>query len=78
MYFEIAQALADETLRQTGPQADANHVAASMFRRLLVRSPDERELEAIVNFYQSHQDDPKAWALVARALINTDEAITTP
>jgi hypothetical protein len=49
-----------------------------MFRRLLTRSPQPSELDAIVKFYQSQQEQAQPWALVARALINTDEAITVP
>ena len=55
-----------------------DEIATQLFRRLLVRAPDRQELEEILQFYDSVSDKEQAWALVARALINTDEAITTP
>jgi hypothetical protein len=52
-------------------------MAAVMFRRLLTRNPDETELNAILAFYQQYRENPKVWSLVARALMNVDEVITT-
>ena len=49
-----------------------------MFRQLLTRSPGPEEVAAIVDFYDSVADHEEPWTLVARALMNTDEAITTP
>jgi len=78
MYLEIARGLAATTLREAGETSDAKQIADRMFRRLLVRAPDSYELDAIVEFYNSQQHSQEPWTLVARALINTDEAITTP
>jgi Protein of unknown function (DUF1553)/Protein of unknown function (DUF1549)/Planctomycete cytochrome C len=78
MYVEIASALAEQTLRDVGANAAPEIIASHMFRRLLTRSPQPSELDAIVKFYQSQQEQAQPWALVARALINTDEAITVP
>ncbi len=78
MYMEIAQGLAASAVRDVGPNGTAEQIAARIFRRLLVRAPDPEELRAIVDFYQRHSKGKQAWTLVARALINTDEAITTP
>ncbi len=94
MYVDMARALAEAVLRdgnesQGFPTADA--LATALFRRLLVRPPTQDELTAVVEFYHSLADDRgtssdgpaeapnrNAWSLVARALLNLDEAITTP
>lgn len=78
MYLEIARGLADTTLREVGDRSEPRLIAQQMFRRLLVRFPQPEELDAIVDFYQSQADHSEPWTLVARALINTDEAITIP
>ena len=78
MYIEIAQALADAAIRDAGPDASEEQIAGRIFRRLLVRSPDANELSEIVAFYRRRQQHDQPWMLVARALMNTDEAITTP
>ncbi|MFK8112067.1 MAG: PSD1 and planctomycete cytochrome C domain-containing protein [Rubripirellula sp.] len=78
MYYEIAIGLADQTLRDVGQVREPTVIARHMFRRLLSRSPEQSELDAIVAFFESQQTHERPWALVARALINTDEAITTP
>ncbi len=78
MYLEMARGLAATTLRETGEDSDPRRIAGRMFRRLLARDPDPGELDAIVAFYQSQAQQDEPWMLVARALINIDEAITTP
>lgn len=78
MFTEIARALAETSLREVRPQATAAEIARHLFQRLLVRPPDPHELAAILEFYQRQSGHAEPWTLVARALINTDEAITTP
>lgn len=78
MFLELARGLAETAVRESGSDATAERIAAHMFRRLLVRSPGPDELEAIVDFYHDQADQSEPWVLVARALINTDEAITIP
>ena len=105
MYLEIARELACDVLRGLTPDEahDAERIATRIFRRLLSRTPEPDELQAIVSFYGSvrqriaidersaegsddapsdaHPSDAarlRAWTLVARALMNTDEAITIP
>lgn len=103
MYVEIARELARDVLRGLPPDEahDAERIASRIFRRLLSRTPEPDELQAIVSFFGSvrqrtpsgeppaDRPDPsdpafsddarlRAWTLVARALMNTDEAITIP
>lgn len=78
MYFEIAKGLADQAVRDVGVEATTQDVARHLFRRLLVRQPQVDELDAVVRFYETQRDHEQPWTLVARALMNTDEAITTP
>jgi hypothetical protein len=78
MFTEIARALAEVSVREAGSGATTREIARLMFRRLLVRPPDPQELAAIVDFYEHQSGHAEPWTLVARALINTDEAITTP
>ncbi len=78
MYLEIAAALAESAIRDVGDAATAEQIATRIFRRLLVREPEPDELQAIVAFYHRQAKGDKPWLLVARALMNTDEAITTP
>ena len=77
MYVEYASGLADTVLKQLGDEAEPPKIASLMFRRLLARHPKTIELSAILDFYQRYRDNPKVWVLVARALINLDEVITT-
>ncbi|TWT92078.1 PSD1 and planctomycete cytochrome C domain-containing protein [Stieleria varia] len=81
MYVEIAAALAEKVQRELKSE-NANpipeQIVERMFRRLMTRSPEPWEIERIVQFYQQQQQHQNAWTLVARALMNTDEAITTP
>ena len=78
MYLEIARGLAETTLREVGEDASLDTIATRLFRRLLSRKPDPQELSAIVAFYKSQTLHEEPWTLVARGLINTDEAITLP
>ena len=78
MYMEIARGLAETTIRELGKEVEPSVVATRIFRRLLTRPPDAEEVVAIVEFYKSQSNTKEPWTLVARALMNTDEAITTP
>lgn len=78
MFLEMAQAIADDVARQIDPH-DQHATAAAIFRRLITRPPTQSEVTAIVDFHQSlDADDVSRWMLVARALMNLDEVITTP
>ncbi len=78
MYVELARGLAEAVLREGAEDAEPRQIAEQLFRRVLIRQPDEQELDAIVAFYELQSKHPEPWTLVARALINTDEAITAP
>ena len=78
MFIEMAQAIADDVARQMDPN-DQREMASAIFRRLVTRPPTDSELASIVDFHQSIEaDDASRWMLVARALMNLDEVITTP
>jgi len=78
MFIEMAQAIADDVARQID-RNDRREMASAIFRRLLTRSPTDNELAAITDFQQSIEtNDESRWMLVARALMNLDEVITTP
>ncbi|MGV3484551.1 MAG: PSD1 and planctomycete cytochrome C domain-containing protein [Planctomycetaceae bacterium] len=81
MYFELAEAMASDVLRSR-PQASEATIATELFRRLVTRMPQAEEIEQILTFYrhpaQQSQSAQHAWVLVARALMNLDEAITSP
>lgn len=76
MFVEFASGLADTVVRELGRDADPDEIASLMFRRLLARNPDAKELTAIHEFYERYRENPKVWMLIARALINVDEVIT--
>ena len=81
MYLEIARGLADQAVRDVGDggsMPEPTRVAERLFKRLFARAPSQDELSAIVQFYQDQSNHEQPWMLVARALMNTDEAITTP
>ena len=78
MYLEFAEGLAATSLKTAGQDAEPAKIAKLMFRRLLARSPNQTELDAILEFHERHQLNPEAWTLIARALMNTDEAIAAP
>jgi len=101
---EVARGLAADVLAKSDRRSE--QIARDLFRRCLVRQPDQSELAALVAFYSqtlarfeadsagakkivSDSDhavsaiagkfDPvplAAWTLVARGLLNLDEAIT--
>ncbi|MEM1228329.1 MAG: PSD1 and planctomycete cytochrome C domain-containing protein [Planctomycetota bacterium] len=77
MFVEIAEALAEDVCRRhTGSSPE--QIATEIFMRLLSRRPSGDELRAVMNFFDSRSEHAKPWMLVARALMNTDEAITIP
>ena len=78
MFMEIATGLAESVMREVADDYAPEVLATRMFRRVLVRSPSKQELEDLLEFYRSNQSHPKVWALLARAILNTDEAITLP
>ena len=78
MFIEFADALAKASTRQAGQDARPDQIADLMFRRLFVRAPDQEELTSILQFYDQQSDREQPWALVARVLLNLDEAITIP
>ncbi|MEO1617844.1 MAG: PSD1 and planctomycete cytochrome C domain-containing protein [Planctomycetota bacterium] len=78
MYLEIAREFAKSVVEELGPAAEDNEIAGLLFRRLLTREPTEIERTALVEFYRSQTEHPDPWMLVARVLMNTDEAITVP
>lgn len=79
MFQEIATALADDVIRED-PAVPDEAMAGKIFRRVMTRPATPDELSAILAFHQSlDRSDPRlAWGLVARAVINLDEAISTP
>ncbi|WP_419189437.1 DUF1553 domain-containing protein [Stieleria marina] len=78
MYLEIAQGLAEATLRDVGSDAAPKTIVQRLFRRLLGRKAEPGEIDALMEFYESQIAHEEPWTLVARALMNTDEAITVP
>ena len=96
VFAEASQALGDWTARQ--PESlDTRERMRTVFRRILVREPDDEELSMLVRFLEEQRErlregeldpakiagsgegdavDRAAWTLVARALQNTDEAVT--
>lgn len=87
MYLELAKGAAEASIAELPEPAAPADIATRIFRRILVRSPEPDELAAIIGFYRKRvsdgaaaedREDGAAWTLVARALMNTDEAITTP
>ena len=78
MYIEMARALSKTAIREMGDNANPKQIATRIFQRLLTRAPDANEVERIVAFYESQKQHDDPWMLVARALMNTDEVITTP
>lgn len=79
MFQEMAAALADDVLRRS-PDAAPEAIVRDVFRRLMTRPPTSEESDTILAFHAGlDASDPRAaWVLVARALMNLDEAITTP
>jgi len=81
MYVEIASKLVDDVLRHHLIASDSE-IVGLIFRRLLTRSPDADELSSILSFHgdlaKNASSESERWMLVARALMNLDETITTP
>jgi len=79
MFLEMGTALAEDVLRQLPGEPDARIIEV-LFRRLLTRPPTAEETAAIAEFHAGLEQPESAfaWGLVARALMNLDEAITTP
>ena len=103
-FVEIARGLARDVLAKSDGRSE--QIARALFRRCLVRPPDQSELAALLAFYSQtrarFEADPAgakkivsgaelvasaeagkidpvplaAWTLVARSLLNLDEAIT--
>ncbi len=82
MYIDLAQATADAALRDCGSDASKTEIVTRLFRRILSRPPTPSELTSVTHFSDELSSDSTAnnhhWMLVARALMNLDEAITTP
>ena len=86
MVLEFATGLAESVLREAPNGAPPETIIEQMFQWLLTRMPDESERQAVVRFHTrltnrlagSDANALDVWTLVARALMNTDEAITTP
>ncbi|MEM6472677.1 MAG: DUF1553 domain-containing protein, partial [Planctomycetota bacterium] len=78
MFIEMADALAEAVIRELGSDAGDREVVDLIFRRVLARAPASDEIEAIMDFLQANSDHEQRWMLVARAIMNTDEAITVP
>ncbi|MCB1090954.1 MAG: DUF1553 domain-containing protein, partial [Verrucomicrobiae bacterium] len=97
MYLEAAKALAESTLSdlRSNP-VESKTVAATLFRRVLTREPDESELADLLAFHEAQRQrfvsgelnpskigakngttpETAAWIMVARAVLNLDEAVT--
>ncbi len=94
VFVEAAQALGAEFARRSESVEDR---IAFLFRRVLVRSAEPEEIEALAAFYQDQRarfetgeldakavagggdgdaTEQAAWTVVARILLNLDEAIT--
>ncbi len=82
MYIDLAQATADAAIRDCGHDASTAEIVTNLFRRILSRSPTPLELTSVTHFADDLSAESSAnnhhWMLVARALMNLDEAITTP
>jgi len=73
MFVEIAEAISEDVLRNH-PGASKQIIANELFERVLSRAPAPHERDALIQFMDEVQD----WSLAARAILNTDEAITIP
>ncbi|GAA5509765.1 PSD1 and planctomycete cytochrome C domain-containing protein [Novipirellula caenicola] len=101
MYFEMARALAEQTLaKQTSEDANDSptEIATSMFRRILTRPPTIEETQMLTAYFDAQKQrlvsgqliaaeiggdknasaDFAAWSMVARVIMNLDEAVTRP
>ena len=82
MFVGLAQATADAAVRDCGSDASTAEIVTHLIRRILSRQPTSSEVASISQFAEnlsSHSTTKNHhWMLVARALMNLDEAITTP
>tara|TARA_R110002049_G_scaffold4601_5_gene32416 strand:+ start:592874 stop:596008 length:3135 start_codon:yes stop_codon:yes gene_type:complete len=83
MYLEMARGLSESVQRRIDGDSVAadelpEKIVTEMFWRLFVREPTAQERSSVIDFYQRQKTHDEPWTLVARALMNTDEAITTP
>ncbi len=84
MFVEIAAAMVEDVFRCSANAGD-EVIATELFRRLLTRRPTDQELGEIISFRRAlpiasgtENYNAQCWLLVARAVMNLDEAITTP
>jgi len=78
MFLEIAEALQETVGRELGEQASDEQWVRELFQRLLIRQPNESEVELMLAFASELKQSKDRWLLVARAMMNLDEAITIP
>jgi hypothetical protein len=78
MFLEIAEALQETVGRELGEQASDEQWVRELFQRLLIRQPTESEVELMLAFASELKQSKDRWLLVARAMMNLDEAITIP
>ncbi|WP_218932615.1 PSD1 and planctomycete cytochrome C domain-containing protein [Roseimaritima multifibrata] len=82
MFLETARQLAEKTVADAGDGAEATLIATQLFRHVLIRPAEKAEQEMMLDFYNDQiaakVSPAQAWFLLARALMNTDEAITKP
>jgi hypothetical protein len=69
MFVEIAEALGKKMKEFEGSTSSKISFG---FRSVLIRSPDEKELQMLMDFFDRHED----WSSLARVLLCLDEAIT--
>ncbi|MDC0295466.1 PSD1 and planctomycete cytochrome C domain-containing protein [bacterium] len=77
MFVEIAEALSKQAKLDVG-SGSSEMLARAMFVRLLVREPSRDELNAMGRFVDAAPEGEDRWMLLARALMNLDEAVTIP
>ena len=76
LFVELAQALADKTLKEGG-KTDGDRLTFA-FRRCVSRAPDAAERDELLSFLnkQKTRGEQAAWTALARVLLNLDETIT--
>lgn len=78
MFLEIADLLALKVESELGAAASDVERVQRLFERLLVRMPTESETAMMIEFAEEMSSNQNRWRLVARAIMNLDEAITVP
>ena len=78
MFVEIASALANQVQRELGAGASDLEILQAIFKRLLVREPSKKEMDSMLAFVADLGVREDRWMLVARAMMNLDEAISIP